>query len=216
MKILITGATGMTGSLVLEYCLQDAQIHEVVSLVRRASGKQHEKLKEVLVDDFLNPVLEPALLEQLDAVCYCQGIYTGAAPADAFRQITVDYPLALAKLVKQYSPQARFCLLSGQGADRTEKSRMMFAKDKGAIENLLAAMGFKSFHAFRPAYIYPVTPRKEPNFVYTISRIIYPLIRLFGKKLSIRSTELAKAIYLTAIHGNAKEILENEDILNIK
>ena len=117
--------------------------------------------------------------------------------------------------MKKYSPQARFCLLSGQGADRSETSRMMFAKDKGIVENKLASMGFRSFHAFRPAYIYPVTPRQEPNLMYRVSRMIYPIIRLLGPKLSIRSTDLAKALFLTGLNGGPKEILENEDILKV-
>ena len=48
-------------------------------------------------------------------------------------------------------------------------------------------------YCFRPAYIYPVHKRKEPNFMYTLSRALYPLIRLFGKNVSIKSTQLARA-----------------------
>jgi ribosomal protein S18 acetylase RimI-like enzyme len=214
-KVLLTGATGMVGGIVLDLCLLHPEISEVVSLVRRTSGISHERLKEIVVSNFSAPDHEPEVYRNLDAVYYCQGVYTGAVPADEFYRITVDYPVALAGLVKKYSPQARFCLLSGQGADRSETSRMMFAKDKGIVENKLASMGFRSFHAFRPAYIYPVTPRQEPNLMYRVSRMIYPIIRLLGPKLSIRSTDLAKALFLTGLNGGPKEILENEDILKV-
>lgn len=214
-KVLLTGATGMVGAIVLDLCLSHPEISEVVSLVRRTSGISHKKLKEIVVNNFSAPDEQPEVYRNLDAVYYCQGVYTGAVPADEFYKITVDYPVAIAGLVMKYSPQASFCLLSGQGADRSETSRMMFAKDKGIVENKLALMGFRSFHTFRPAYIYPVTPRQEPNLMYRVSRMIYPIIRLLGPKLSIRSTDLAKALFLTGLNGGPKEILENEDILSI-
>ena len=56
-------------------------------------------------------------------------------PKDEFRKITVDYTVSFATALKKGSPNAVFCFLSGQGADRTEKSRMMFARDKGHAEN---------------------------------------------------------------------------------
>jgi hypothetical protein len=34
---------------------------------------------------------------------------------------------------------------------------------KGEAENALHAAGFPRLYIFRPAYIYPVEPRKEPN-----------------------------------------------------
>jgi len=41
---------------------------------------------------------------------------------------------------------------------------MAFARYKGEAEKALLAEGFSSAYIFRPAYIYPVEPRKEPNF----------------------------------------------------
>ena len=55
-RVLITGATGMIGSLVLQNCLESEKIESVVSLARRSFGIHHEKLEEVVVDDFLQIV----------------------------------------------------------------------------------------------------------------------------------------------------------------
>ncbi len=214
-KILITGATGMIGGLILESALKDTLITEVISIVRKKSGVSHPKLKEVIISNFLDYSSIGELLKDIDAVYYCLGVYTGKAPRDEFRKITVDYPAALAKTIATHSIQATFCLLSGQGADRSEKSSLMFAKDKGVIENLLSGLGFKAFYAFRPSYIYPVTPRTEPNFAYKFFRTIYPLVRLLGKNFSIRSTELASAMYRVGLVGAEKEVLENRDIISL-
>ena len=54
---------------------------------------------------------------------------------------------------------------------------MSFARYKGEAENALLASGFASVYIFRPAYIYPVTSRREPNFGYRLLRAIYPAFR---------------------------------------
>ncbi len=210
--VLITGATGMIGGLVLDLCLQHDEINRMTSLVRRKSGLKHEKLDEVIVNNFLDLDPDAPCFDSVDIVYYCLGVYTGAVDRQQFRTITVDYPQTLANLLVEKNHDLIFCLLSGAGADRTEKSRMMFAKDKGTIENRLSTMGFKAFYAFRPGYIYPVTPRKEPNLSYTLSRFLYPVIRLFGTNASIKSTELAAVIFHVGLSGYKGEILENRDI----
>ena len=209
--VMITGATGMIGGLVLQLCLDNQEVETVVSLVRRPSGIHHDKLRETIVDEFLKLDEAADYWQGLDAVFYCLGVYTGAVDRETFRTIMVDYPEALGRMVERHSPNAGFCLLSGAGADRTERSRMMFAEDKGAIENRLTKMAL-TLHAFRPGYIYPVTPRAEPNFSYKLWRWLYPLIRLMGDGASIKSTELAQAMVKVGLHGSEQEIFENRDI----
>lgn len=212
---LITGSTGMIGNLILEQCLQSQEVAQVTSLVRRATNVKHDKLNEVVIDDFLNLNKEAVYFKSVDIVYYCLGVYTGAVNREKFRQITIDYPETLARILVEKNPDFTFCLLSGAGADRAEKSRMMFAMAKGIIENKLSKMGMKSFYAFRPGYIYPVKPRKEPNLGYKVWRILYPFVKLFGPNASIKSTELARAMFYAGMKGYGQEILENKDILTI-
>jgi len=213
--VLITGATGMVGSLVLELCLESREVSRVTSLVRRTTGIQHEKLSEVAIPDFLNLDENADYFIPVDVVYYCIGVYTGTVARERFRRITVDYPEALARIVHAKNLDATFIFLSGAGADRSEKSRMMFAQDKGAIENRLSRMGFRAFHAFRPGYIYPVTPRHEPNFSYRLMRRLYPVLKLLGPGFSITSTDLAAALFTVGMEGCDLEILENRDISKI-
>lgn len=213
-KIILTGASGMVGGILLNLCLESEKVEKVISLVRRPSTSRHPKLEEIVVKDFLQYDSNTIDLEGVDIAFFCIGVYTGAVPEDLFRKITVDYPVALAKALYEHSPDATYCLLSGAGADRTEKSRTMFARDKGVAENQLATIGFKAFHTFRPGYIYPVTPRKEPNFAYTVFRKLYPLMKpLMGKNSSITSVELAQGMFNVGMSGHAQEVLENKDIL---
>lgn len=212
-NVLITGASGMIGGLVLRACLERPDVARVTAVVRQPLGVQHPKLTEVLLADVGDPAPIAAALQGQDVCFYCIGVYTGAVPRDVFRRITVDDTLAFAKALRQGSPGATFCLLSGDGADRTEKSRLMFARDKGAQENGLVRLAFPHLHVFRPGYIYPVERRREPNLSYRIFRALYkPLISKFGAGASVTSVQLAQAMVRVGLEGGAQEIYENRDI----
>jgi hypothetical protein len=47
---------------------------------------------------------------------------------------------------------------------------MAFVRYKREAEKALLASGFPRVYMFRSAYIYPVEPRKEPNFSYRLLR----------------------------------------------
>ena len=85
--------------------------------------------------------------------------------------------------------------------DVSLKSRMAFARYKGAAEKVLLKIGFPRVHIFRPGYIYPVTPRKEPNFSYRISRFLYPVLRRVYPNIGIPSENLARAMVHTGLYG---------------
>jgi len=214
-KLLLTGASGMIGSLVLTQALSDDSVGEIVSLVRKPSGIKHAKLKEIEVKDFMDYLPYADSFQGIDHVIYCLGVYTGAVPREAFRKITVDYPVRLAQAIYTASPQANFALLSGQGADRSEKSKLMFAKDKGAAENQLERIGFSAFYSFRPGYIYPVKKRKEPNFSYRLFRKLYPWLKNLSDNLGLSSEELARAMYRVTLEKSAGRILENQEIKSL-
>lgn len=203
----------MVGSLILEQCLASPEITQIVSLVRRRTDLVHPKVKEVVTENFANYGQLEHEFENIDAAFFCIGVYTGQVPDAKFKEITVDYAVAFAETLKEKSPNAKLCLLSGAGADRTERSNTSFARYKGMAENQISDLGL-NFYAFRPGYIYPVTPRKEPNIMYRLMRLFYPLIKLRGSSSSIKSTELAMAMFNVGLSGASSEILENHAILN--
>ena len=201
----------MIGSLVLQYALQSPQVKKVTSVGRSPSNLVHEKLVEVQKADLAN--WQGFDLTDVDVVIFCLGAYTGSIPVEQFKQVTVDYPVALAKALKLSNPNGHFILLSGQGADRKEKSSISFARFKGMAENQISALELANFNSFRPAYIYPVTPRVEPNFGYRVSRWLYPALKFLGRNFSITSEQLANAMLQTALNKNSTQILENKFIL---
>jgi len=182
--------------------------------VRKLSPTQNEKQLQTVIINFNDYDQKDYLFEDVNIAFFCIGAYTGKVKDDEFKKITVDYAVNFAKKLEQHSPGAKLCLLSGAGADKTEKSRTSFAKFKGMAENQIEVLDL-DFYSFRPGYIYPVVKRKEPNMMYSVSRGLYPLIRMFGKNASIKSTELGKAMFKVGLNGYDKSILENKDILQV-
>ncbi|MBV9986817.1 MAG: hypothetical protein JO301_04010 [Chitinophagaceae bacterium] len=215
-KVIITGANGMIGGIILRHCLERNDVSRIVSIGRKKTGISHPKLLEVLHDDFLNFSAIAPHFENQDLCFFCIGVYTGQVSREEFRKITVDVTAAFARTLKERSPDAAFCFLSGQGADRSEKSRIMFAKDKGIAENMLVNLGFKQLSIFRPGYIYPVTRRKEPNFSYRIFRALYkPVLSNLFPWATITSEQLAAAMIQAGFNGGPKMIYENSEIKDL-
>lgn len=213
---MIFGATGMIGNLILERCLTDENIRLITVINRKKSGRDHPKIREILHNDFTNFLkLEHYFREQY-VLFFCLGIYTGQVSRQEFRKITVDITTVVAKTLKRNSPDATFCFLSGQGADLSGESKVPFAQDKGIAENSLIQLNFKKLYIFRPAYIYPEKPRKEPNTMYRLMRVAYPLVKRLIPSRVIPSQQLANAMYYTALNGDSPQmILENKEIREI-
>jgi uncharacterized protein YbjT (DUF2867 family) len=136
-------------------------------------------------------------------------------PDAVLRKITVDYTIEFARVLRGSSPDAAFSFLSGGGADPTVQSRIAYARFKGEAEQALLAVGFPCVYIFRPAYIYPVEPRKEPNFGYRLLRGIYPVFRVLFPNQVIRADDLARAMVDVTVRGREEHrgvVLENRDI----
>ena len=214
-RLVIVGATGMVGGYALRYALDQPAVGRVTSIGRRELGISHPKLHEVVHQDFADcSALAPALSDQ-DAAVFCMGTYTGAVPDAQLRAITVDYTIEFARVLRSSSPDAAFSFLSGSGADPTGRSRMAFARYKGEAENALHALGLPRLYVFRPAYIYPVEPRKEPNFSYRFLRVTYPVFLALFPNQVIRADDLARAMVDVVVGGMGvapSMVFENRDI----
>jgi uncharacterized protein YbjT (DUF2867 family) len=192
-RLVIVGATGMVGGYALRYELENPAVGSVTAIGRKKLGISHPKLREVLHQDFADcSALAEALTGQ-DAAVYCLGTYTGAVPDAGLRTINLNYTVEFARVLRGSSPDAALSFLSGNGADPSGRSRLAFARYKGEAENALLAAGFARVYLFRPGYIYPAEPRKEPNFSYRLLRAMYPVFRVLFPNQVIRADDLARA-----------------------
>jgi len=205
----------MVGGYALRSALHHPAVGVVTAIGRRPLGIAHPKLIEVLHRDFADcSALAGALADQHAAV-FCLGAYTGVVPDTELHKVTVDYTTAFARVLAAASPAAAFSFLSGSGADTSGESRFAFARHKGEAEKELSVAGFPNLYIFRPAYIYPVEARKEPNFSYRLLRAIYPAFRLLFPNQVIRADDLGRAMVDVVVRRAAEPgtlVFENSDI----
>ena len=170
-------------------------------------------MNEIIHQDFTNYVTIKQHLQNIDICFFCIGVYTSAVTKEEFNIITIDMPFELGKALKIENPNITFSLLSGIGADSTEKSKTLFAKAKGISENKLINLNFKKLTIFRPGYIYPVTPRKEPNMSYQIFRLLHRPLAILMTKSVTTSVQLANKMMNVALTNNNQLIFENKEII---
>jgi uncharacterized protein YbjT (DUF2867 family) len=214
-RLVIVGATGLVGGYALRYALDNSAVKSVTSIGRKRLGISHPKLKEILHQDFADCSSLADVLSGQDAAVYCLGTYTGSVSDSELRAITADYTIEFARVLRISSPNSAFSFLSGNGADPTGRSRLAFARYKGQAEKALLATGFPRVYLFRPAYIYPVQPRQEPNFNYRLIRALYPVFRLLLPNQVIRADDLGWAmvdVVLRQTHERQGLVFENRDI----
>ncbi len=210
MKVVVFGSTGMVGQGVLRECLLDPAVTEVVTVGRTATGKQHAKLREVVHADLFT--LDRM---QADACFFCLGVSSAGMAEDAYRRITYDLTLAVARA---FPTDVTFTYVSGQGTDSTEKGRTMWARVKGKTENDLLAL-LPNAYMFRPGYIHPMNGEKPRSRVYAVLlpviRPLYPVLRRLMPKSSTTTENLGRAMVAVARQGGPKRVLENPDINEI-
>ncbi|MEM7157067.1 MAG: NAD(P)H-binding protein [Myxococcota bacterium] len=214
MKIVLFGATGMIGAGALIECLEDPEVDEVLAIVRRPTGRTHDKLVELVHDDFLDYSSVEDQLRGYDACLYCLGVSAGGMSEDEYRRITLDFTVAAGEALVRLNPQMRMCFISGAGT--TEQSRQMWARVKAEAENAMLALPWKSAHMFRPAGI---EPRKGVKSGVTSYRVMYaligwslPLLRKVMPSMVTTTEILGQALIRVARDGHAKPILEGLDI----
>ena len=207
MKIILTGATGFLGQEVLKQLLADAAVTEVVLLVRKSAGITHPKLKEFVLNDFLD-YSKIAQHIRADACIWCLGVPQSAVTKEEYIKITYDYAMYAAQEMLALNPQMRFCFVSGVSANQEEKGISLQGRIKGRTEKALALLGNTIF-LFRPAFIKPVDSNYKRPLVQTIAKYVTNLLDLFSDAFSIDVATLAACLISVAKNGSDNRLINN-------
>src|SRR5580700_2001116 len=104
MKVILFGATGMVGQGVLRECLLDAGIEDVLVVGRSPTGQSHDKLREIIHDDFVDYSGIEAQLAGFDACFFCLGVSSLGIDAARYRHLTYDITMAAATTLARLNP----------------------------------------------------------------------------------------------------------------
>ena len=209
MNLAMTGATGFVGTEVLAQAL--AAAHVMTTFGRREAGTPSERLREVVRSDL--GTWQPDDLAGIDAMIWCLGVSQLAVDEQSYVRITHDWAVAAARALFAASPGARFCFVSGNGADPDEKARARNRNIKGRTERALAALSPNAF-SFRPAFIRPAFAGQKRPLVTKLFTPIADVVDLFTEGFSVGCRPLAQCLLDVAEHGAPDHVLDNRAIKN--
>ena len=216
MNVVIFGASGMVGQGVLLECLRDTGVERVLVIGRSSAGRQHAKLGEVLVKDLFDVPSYSSELSGLDACFFCLGVSSAGMSEAAYRGLTYDLTVSIAQELAMRNSALCFVYVSGAGTDTTERGRTMWARVKGATENALLRMPFRSAFMFRPGLIQPLDGIRSKTRVYQMFYVVLaPVMSLLRSAFprSISTTrEIGQAMLFVARKGWPRPLLETKDI----
>lgn len=170
MKVMLLGATGLTGGLVLEELLDSSAVSVVVAPVRRELSVQNDKLSQAVVDfDQLDRHEE---LFHVDAIICCLGsTIKQAGSRERFREIDYGIPMQAAELGRKQGVTA-FLLMSAIGA--SSSSSVFYNRVKGELEDALKALAFPYLSIYQPGLL--MTERAEQRTVESLGIKAMPAI----------------------------------------
>ena len=125
----------MIGQGVLRECLRDPDVAAVTVVGRSAAGASHPKLHAIVHRDMRSFAAIERELRGVNACFFCLGVTSAGLTESEYERVTYDIPVAAATVLARQNPAMTFILVSGAGADSSERGRVMWARVKGESEN---------------------------------------------------------------------------------
>jgi uncharacterized protein YbjT (DUF2867 family) len=145
-RVLLAGATGLVGGLMLQALLADPSVSQVHALSRRPLTIAHPRLQVHIVDFSRLPELPPA-----DEAYLALGTTIKVAGSQqAFRAVDLDANLAVARAAFAAGVR-RIGLVSAVGANAA--SSVFYNRVKGELEDALKAMGLTALVIAQPSLL---------------------------------------------------------------
>jgi uncharacterized protein YbjT (DUF2867 family) len=170
MKVMLLGATGLTGGLVLEGLLASDSVAKVVAPVRRAISIEHEKLQEEAVD-FDHLERHESLFEVDVIVCCLGSTIKKAGSRERFRQVDYGYAMKAAEMGHRQGVTA-FILMSAIGA--SSGSPVFYNRVKGELEDGLQDLAFRYLSIYQPGLL--MTGRSEQRLAESLGIKAMPAV----------------------------------------
>jgi uncharacterized protein YbjT (DUF2867 family) len=202
-QVLLGGATGLTGRLLLSLLLDDPGIANVLAPTRHALPA-HPKLQ--------NPVgmvshLITQLHSPIDTVFCCLGTtIRQAGSREAFRMVDYDWPLALGKHGLALGAR-HYLAISALGADPS--SKIFYNRTKGELEVALQKQNWPRLTIVRPSLL--LGARRQ----FRLSEVLAgPFSRVLpGRLRGIEAAAVARAMWrLASSPGSGVRIVESDEL----
>ncbi|ODP34090.1 semialdehyde dehydrogenase [Pandoraea sp. ISTKB] len=218
MRIVLIGATGMVGQGVLRACLAARDVTEVLVVGRRPlpAGYRDPRIQVFTLPDLAAFKADDPAFRDVDACFFCAGVSSFGMTEPAYRAVTYDLTLVVAKALLQTSPNMTMVYVSGAGADSSEQGRSMWARVRGETENALQRLPFKRVAIFRPGAILTEDGVESRTALYRRLYVVLKPLLLLARWISpssvLTTRIIGDAMLGTVRHGAPHAILTPADI----
>ena len=184
---IVLGATGLTGSLLLEKLIADTSYEKIKLFSRNSVHKSSTKIEEYLIDLFKLETYKDLFTG--DTVFCCIGTTASKTKnKEVYKAIDYGIPVNAAKLATKNNIKT-FVVVSSMGANAS--SSIFYNKTKGEMERDVLKQNIKNTYILRPSLI--GGNRDELRIGEKIGKVIMSLLRPFFlgplKKYKIISPE---------------------------
>lgn len=170
MRVMLLGATGLTGGKVLQGLLGREEVSQVVALVRHKLPTLHDKLAQHEVD--FDRLEDHAELFDVDVIICCLGTtIKKAGSQDQFRKVDLGYPMKAGELGRSRGVRA-FILMSAIGA--SSSSTIFYNRVKGELEDALRDLDYPYLSIYHPSLL--LGDRKEQRTAEALGIKAMPLV----------------------------------------
>lgn len=203
-RILLLGASGLTGRHCLEQLLNDARVASVTTLVRRSLNIQQANYHELLFEQL---DADAGDLFNVDAVICCLGTTLKTAGSKA-AFYAVDFTLVhdMAKLTRQAGVET-FTVISAVNAN--PRSMSFYARTKGELEKALKQLDFPHLILAQPSLL--LGERQDKRFLEDVGqKLLKPTATLINKvspnSTPITASNLAKALVNATLEPDQRKV----------
>lgn len=211
---IILGATGLTGSILLEKLLQDERYDKIKIFSRHSVGVENAKIEEHLVDLF--ELERYSKLFTADEVYCCIGTTKKKTPnEEVYYKVDHGIPVTAAKLCKENNINT-FLVISALGAD--PESKIFYNRTKGEMERDVLKQEVTKTYIFEPSLI--TGERDDIRILEFAGKQVMKvadhfLIGPLKKYKSIPAASIAKAMIYVANNPYVSTRIESKEIHEI-
>ncbi|MFK7833779.1 MAG: NAD(P)H-binding protein [Winogradskyella sp.] len=209
---LILGASGLTGSYVLQKLIADER-YDTIKLISRSKLKDQPAKVSQFIGDLLD--LEQFKTDFIaDEVYCCIGTTKSKTPDKTlYKKIDYGIPVSASKLAKINGIET-FLVISSIGADKN--STTFYTKTKGEMEQDVLKQNIKNTYVLRPSLIGGQRHEKRTleHMGLKFFKVIQPLLIGPLKKYRIVKAETIATAMIHLANSNQQQtnIINSEDI----
>jgi len=211
-RAVIFGASGLVGRELLTILTNDAEISEIIVVVRKKIDEQSPKVKQICLTDFSGLDNFKDSLHADMFFCCIGTTIKKAGSEEEFRRVDFQIPVAVAQMAEALSIPS-LVVISSVGADAASSN--FYLRTKGEMEKTVAGVYHGNLKFVRPSLL--MGDRKEFRFGEKTAVVF---MKVFGwifvgplrRYKGVNASDVAFCMRQIASDNSDKKVYESDEL----